>query len=538
MACVIQPTASHATSNGALRPTVTTTTAAHSSSTSSSSARHWPSLKLHFTLKRSSMQLFGQSEFDVYANPIVSHDGTRVYYDGYVDFVEETTRTRYFMVDGVAYDERTELDETDRVVARKTHCLPGSLLSPFEEIMTALNDVTVASTARQDGDKITCAAGHLFEVTFQGLEMVICASGAAGFRAYTSDIDIEVTFLKYRVKVPVPKVTAGSTGECRRVVKATDMTPAAAALLTGAPVPDSEERAEGSGLAVTLPSTTCTCKSDPRPCLFIHGLGNGYAEDELQDSMLDYWGNLTEHAPCCTEFKYMVWNSVVAGWNNDTQQQILCDLATSLATSSSSTEIADTIVVTHSMGGLALAGAIASGKCALANSSSWVALSAPMSGSMGSDFAVESCSGKRTHLMKVIGNLASQCSMLNATKSLLYQGGELAGEVMNDAYEAAQEAYRDNVFAAMCSNSYAGLFSRYLPVYWLLGSTLPHKTAENDGMVEFNSCTGGLPAEHFGDHYKDRFYKAQLNHADTTFSFGDGLFSSAKKPVKWFECLL
>ena len=495
-------------------------------------------MKLHFTLKRSSMQMFGQSEFDVYANPIVSHDGTRVYYDGYVDFDEETARARYFMVDGVAYAARTELDDTGRVVARMTHCLPVSLLPPFEEVMAAFNDVTVASTARHNGHKITCAAGHLFEVTFQGLEMVICASGAAGFHAYASDVDIEVTFLSDRVKVPVPKVTAGSMGECRRVVKATDMTPAAAALLTGAPVPDSEERAEGSGLAVTLSPTTCTCKSDPRPCLFIHGLGNDYAEDELQDSMPSYWGNLTEYAPCCTEFKYMVWNSVVAGWNNDTQQQILCDLATSVSNSSSSTEIADTIVVTHSMGGLALAGAIANGKCALANSSSWVALSAPMSGSMGSDFALESCNGKRTRFMKVVGNLLSQCSMLNATKSLVYQGGGLADEAMNDAYEAAQEAYRDNVFAAMCSNSYTGLFSRYLPIYWLLGSTLPHKTAENDGVVEFNSCTGGLPAKHFGNHYEDRFYKTQLNHADMTFSVGDGLFSSAQKPVKWFECLL
>uniref|UniRef100_A0AAV1UDL8 GPI inositol-deacylase n=1 Tax=Peronospora matthiolae TaxID=2874970 RepID=A0AAV1UDL8_9STRA len=483
------------------------------------------------------MQVLGQPTFDVYANPVVSDDGGSVLYDGYVHFTEGSTLTTYVLVDGVPYATRSVMDESANILSRSVHCLPGNTVPSVTSLIAALNDMRVASTARLNGGKIKCASGNLFKMTFQGLDLAVCASGSSGFRAYGSDIDIKVKYLKHHVQIPVPELTAGMTGKCEPVTSATAVTPAAVALLTGQPV-HSEARSSDSGASVTLSSTTCKCMSKPRPCLFIHGLGNSNAEDELQDSMTQYWGNLTEHAPCCTEFKYMVWNSMAVGWNDDMQQQTMCDLASSVTKSGSSTEIADTIVVTHSMGGLALAGAIANGKCTLANSSSWVSMSAPMSGSMGSDYAVELCAGEHTVIMKMIGNITSICSMLSATKSLSYEGGEFASAEINEAYEAAQEVYRKHVYAAICSDSYAGLFSRYLPIYWLLGSTLPHKSDENDGMVEFNSCAGGLPAQQFGDHYGMRFYKTELNHADTTFYFGDGLFNTAQMPVKWFECLL
>ncbi|KAE8915198.1 hypothetical protein PF003_g1022 [Phytophthora fragariae] len=60
----------------------------------------------------------------------------------------------------------------------------------------------------------------------------------------------------------------------------------------------------------------------------------------------------------------------------------------------------------------------------------------------------------------------------------------------------------------------------------------------NDGVVEFKSCIGNLDASLFEPSYSSTWYAAKLNHADTTFHDGEGLFSKAQKPLKWFECLL
>ncbi|KAG7386700.1 hypothetical protein PHYPSEUDO_015380 [Phytophthora pseudosyringae] len=501
------------------------------------SATGWPSLKLHFRLKRDSMQVHGRSEFDVYANPIVSNDGLSVTYDGYADFTEGSTLTRYMLIDGIAYST-TSTSGTDQTQASSStsQCVEPRSLPPLNDMLPAINDATPAANATLEGAKIKCAPGNLFKATFRGLNLAVCASGSAGVHVYGSDMEIGVTYLKNRVNMLAPKLNGS---ECKAVANATAVTETTIALLTGDVIPESESRnLDFFGLGVELSETTCSCKSTPRPCLFIHGLGIDYAEAELQDSFTAYWGDLTDHAPCCTDFKYMIWNSLETGWNNDTQQQILCDLAASVTDSGSPTEIADTIVVTHSMGGLMLASAIATGKCSFANSSSWVATSPPMSGSIGSDYAQEACNGEHTAIMKTIGNLTGQCPVGASTTSLAYEGGELSSTGQNDGYAAAQEVYRTHVHAAMCSNSYSGLFSTYQAMYWLLGAALPHKSDENDGLVEFQSCAGGLPLDQFGDHYSDQFYVTHLNHADTTFYFGDGLFSSAKKPIKWFECVL
>ncbi|POM70895.1 Hypothetical protein PHPALM_12612 [Phytophthora palmivora] len=502
-----------------------------------SSTTEWPSLKLHFTLKRNSMQVYGQPEFDVYANPIVSNDGLSVTYNGYVDFNEGSTLTRYLLVDGIAYSTMTtSATKQTQSTSSMSQCIDAKVLPPLNAMLPALNDAVPVANATLDGAKIKCLPGNLFKVTFRGLNLAVCASGTSGVHVYGSDMEIGITYLKKRVEIVAPKLNSSAKNECEKVVNSTAVTATTTALLTGDVIPESESRSiDLFGSDVDISATTCSCKSTPRPCLFIHGLGINYAEDELQDSFSYYWGNMTEHAPCCTEFKYMIWNSIVTAWTNETQQQIMCDLATSLTDTGSPTEIADTIVVTHSMGGLMLASAIANGKCTMANSTSWIATSPPMAGSMGSDYAQEACAGEHTFIMEYIGNITGQCPVQGATLSLAYESGELSSTGLDSKYKAAQEVYRTHVQAAMCSNSYSGLLSIYQPMYWLLGAALPHKSGENDGMVEFTSCAGGLPLKQFGDHYYDQFYVTSLNHADTTFYNGDGLFSSAKKPVKWFD---
>ncbi|ETL77376.1 hypothetical protein L917_21683 [Phytophthora nicotianae] len=109
---------------------------------------------------------------------------------------------------------------------------------------------------------------------------------------------------------------------------------------------------------------------------------------------------------------------------------------------------------------------------------------------------------------------------------------------LNSAYVAAQSAFRSNVDAAMCSDNYSGLLSTDQIVYKLGGSLIPHKSQENDGIVEYKSCAGGLSTSKFGKTYDDTFYVTGLNHADTAFRHGDALVVNSQKPVKWFECLL
>ncbi|POM70960.1 Hypothetical protein PHPALM_12539 [Phytophthora palmivora] len=119
-----------------------------------------------------------------------------------------------------------------------------------------------------------------------------------------------------------------------------------------------------------------------------------------------------------------------------------------------------------------------------------------------------------------------------------YEDESYSTTSLNSAYSAAQSAFQSNVDAAMCSDNYSGLLSLYQAVYKLAGAIIPHKSSENDGIVEYQSCAGGLSTSKFGNTYDDTYYVTGLNHADTAFRNGDALIVNSQKPVKWFECLL
>ncbi|OWY92507.1 hypothetical protein PHMEG_00038460 [Phytophthora megakarya] len=174
--------------------------------------------------------------------------------------------------------------------------------------------------------------------------------------------------------------------------------------------------------------------------------------------------------------------------------------------------IDNTIIVTHSMGGLVIAGAIAK------------------------DYLIDSCQ-EDNKIASGLYELFGQCPLHKSRKSCTYQGGKHTSPSIDHAYVKAQDAYRANVAAAMCSDSYFGLFSNYQARCILAGTVAPHKSSKNDALVEFQSCLGGLDESLFGNDYMDRFYRPQLNHADTAFLNGDGLIKDSQKPMKWFECL-
>ncbi|OWZ14196.1 hypothetical protein PHMEG_00012361 [Phytophthora megakarya] len=468
-----------------------------------------PSLKLHVTLQRKALQLHGQSEFDVYANPSVSQDGTSVLYDGFATFVEGHSVYTYSLVDGAPYLVTNDSSSN----APSVSCIPASTL-PFNAILPAVNDVEPIPSASIGGEEIECESGKLFKTSFAGIHYAVCTSVESGFTAFASDVTIDVDYLEAPVKIPKPTLEDGSS--CAALAEPTKMTSIALALLTGDDIPASTSRnlKETSHMAIQTP--------------------------DVQDTSRHFgWDKIKDHAPCCTTIKYARLNTVDYAWTSPVLQKNVCARALSMSQTSDAAmrKIEDTIIVTHSMGGLMFAGALANGECHLAESSTWIGLSPPMTGSMSSDYLMDYCNGEVQNFVTGI-MFSDRCPVPTSTKSVFYENEKYSDESLDAAYDAAQAVYRKNVYAAMCSSSYVGNISKYQAKYMLGGRVIPHKSSKNDGLVEFHSCAGGISPSRFGKTPYDRFYRCELNHADTAFKTGDGIFKTTVRPVTWFECLL
>ncbi|RLN45697.1 hypothetical protein BBO99_00001613 [Phytophthora kernoviae] len=137
-------------------------------------------------------------------------------------------------------------------------------------------------------------------------------------------------------------------------------------------------------------------------------------------------------------------------------------------------------------------------------------------------------------LMKLFGG----CPPKPGRASLAYQGSNYSNAKLDHDFTAAQAAYSTNVSAVLCSKNHTGLATIQAAIYKLAANVVPHKSPYNDGIVEFESCSMGLPDEQFGSSSKSKFYETSLNHVDAAFRYGDSLFNDKKRPVKWFECLL
>lgn len=91
-----------------------------------------PSLRLHFTLKRDSMKVYGTSQFDVLANPVVAADSS-VSYDGSVTFQAEDGVHSFLLVDGIAYYTEDATSESGSVI-KTSRCLIPDELPPISNV--------------------------------------------------------------------------------------------------------------------------------------------------------------------------------------------------------------------------------------------------------------------------------------------------------------------------------------------------------------------------------------------------------------------
>ncbi|KAL3658088.1 hypothetical protein V7S43_016931 [Phytophthora oleae] len=490
----------------------------------------WPVLQLQFSVKRSSMGIFGRSNFSMMATPVASDDATQVLYDVFATFTHAATVYNYTVVNGKA-----SLSSSGGALESATKCLKAEseVLPPVNSIVAALNQATAILSIPRD---FQCSSDNLFKISVNSIDFAVCATGTSGFTMHSSDLDVQVVY-----SWDYPGILSNTAvQECAAITQPTRITPIGHSLLTGTPLDHGKSRKLAAAFDFSWGDSSCKCKSTPRPCIFIHGLGIKTELSKNQDSFEDYWGDdLPKHAPCCSSMKFAVLNTETSAWTDEKLQQKVCDRILTVGKTKSKSKISDTIIVAHSMGNLIFAGAIATGKCRLdTKTSTWVGLSGPMGGSMASDYFQSACEDQAMAVVQQYVDIIGMCPIRGAVRSMANESGNYSSVVLNKAYVAAQKVYQKNVDAVMCSGNGSGLVSLYQVKFWLMHRLVPFKSKENDGMVEFDSCSGGLLASKFGNTWQSRFYKSELNHYDTTFRAGDGLFNKAKMPLKWFECLL
>ncbi|CAH0475652.1 unnamed protein product [Peronospora belbahrii] len=487
------------------------------------------------------MKFYGRSDFSVFASPVVSSDDTSVLYNVLTTFDDDTMMYNYTLVNGIAYLQSKPRNSDSSPPSVQCLRSEQSDIPPINSIVSALNDaVPVSSLSGSMGDTITCDSKIIYKVLVNGFNFAVCVSKNLSFKMYGSDVDIEVEYLNTRVDIVAPILTQGiidSDFKCIVDVSSSPVSSIGRSLLTGKTVPKNSRKLFSLMSFLFDEKTSCSCKSTPRPCIFIHGL-NVKGETSKTVNSLPYWGDIAKHVPCCLSVKFAHLDTIKNSWTQKDQQQKACSCALSVSKSSTNTTIKNTIIVTHSMGTLILAGAVGYGRCKVDSSSTWVSTAAPLLGSMGSDFVQKACAGKSNVILKALTEWEHQCPPSIGMKSLSYQGGSYSSSELNEAYKIVQEVYRTNVSAAMCSDNFSGLLTSYQAKFWVLGAILPHKSSQNDGTVEYKSCSLGVPESSFRNHYTSRFYRTQLNHYDMKFRGGDAILNKAKMPVKWLECLL
>ncbi|KAE9173696.1 hypothetical protein PF005_g26164 [Phytophthora fragariae] len=372
----------------------------------------------------------------------------------------------------------------------------------------------------------------------RGILRVVLQPDDANFTVYGEDLSVSFEYLSENVEVVKP---LDAPSNCDTF---TGGSVALTALekIYGKALSGSHRRLKEEAKTAFLASPTCKCQSKPRPCLFFHGMD--VKEDGGIIDDYPFFGKIKQHAPCCSSFSFAILNTVDYELYNKTLLEKVCNAAMNVSTGSTdseSTVINNLIVIAHSMGNNMFASALATGKCSIGRNVDWVDLSGPMKGSMGSDFMHDICDGDdegSPDMLSKLGNLIGQCPGSTTRRSLVYDGGKYCDEKMSARYAAALDIHDKYVTASMCGTTYNGLFSKEYAGLLAGGLIIPHHSFKNDGVVEFKSCIGNLDASLFEPSYSSTWYAAKLNHADTTFHDGEGLFSKAQKPLKWFECLL
>ncbi|KAF0688174.1 Aste57867_20179 [Aphanomyces stellatus] len=489
-----------------------------------------PGMNATLYLKRSSLCTRGRNFASIYiTNATRNATGPPdVWFNAVVAIGPESDVETYSLVDGRAYysisHNGTVLD---------VQCLPADQVPPLSLLMTSLASATqVHDVFDSSYSWVHCDStlDRIFQLQFAGEPYLVCISSTTNqLRAVIGqDIEMDVAYIANATDAPpisIPQVPHSNTP-----LACPDIRNAIVSVNQPSNLPFDSYMA----LPATTTQTTCTCQGEAKPCLFVHGLGEQDVLN-LSTTFPSYWGNIQDHAPCCTTTHFAHLDMVNQGWTNDLLQQSFCDAVLAVSGGDNRT-IGNLILVAHSMGNLVAAAAVAAGKCHMVQGNiTWVSLGGPMLGTPSANLIVELC---QNELFSAISNAAQaflgSCPAKAGRMSLLV-------ESPNDPARAAQYAQAQHVWTqfvtrAACGTSPVGLYTSYSPLL-LSTAKLASLTPANDGLVPWVSCTAAaLDPSAFDTTYTSPFYKAAVNHVDLTFRNSDGWWGADRKPIKWFEC--
>jgi hypothetical protein len=274
-------------------------------------------------------------------------------------------------------------------------------------------------------------------------------------------------------------------------------------------------------------------------CLFVHGLGN---DQELppQDDFSRLWGDIKNHATCCSNVKFMYMDTVNNAWHEGKLSKQVCDAAVELSGSKDPMNLENIALIGHSMGNLIISAGVIHNQCKIGTNSKWIALQGPIVGTMAANKAVDLCRDDPGFLddpVVSVLKLFKFCPLKSSVSSLPFIQTDASTPELNEKFELATQLFQKHVSSSMCGASPVGLLSLESAKYAMLSLIARHTTNQNDGAVDFTSCRGGIDESRYSSSWRDtNFYKANINHGDGSFRHGDGWWGDARKPIKWFQC--
>ncbi|KAF1313635.1 hypothetical protein FI667_g17162, partial [Globisporangium splendens] len=478
-------------------------------------------------------------------------------FDGRISMAIGDVQLNYTLLDGRAY--MSEEDQATGKVIRRD-CLSPSSLPPIHQFTDSLANARVIDDVASSSVK--CDGGKLIEFVFAGEPFVYCykpESSSSNFDTIHSEsLEASVQFLSnisdgfpshnalqppsdfdltQCERVDVAASASASTSSTRSLVETLKTQATAVVAATARRTQDVVTVATGNRRLGLFGGSDCSCTGGKKVCLFVHGLGRE-GTIGLFDDDTNYWGSIKSKANCCSTIKFLRMDTVNTPWYADTLPKQVCDAAVKLTGSTNKMALDNIALIGHSMGNLVIAAAAFKNMCAIGPSSKWIAMSGPMGGSMSSNTAIGTCDDSSILKKPTVEafQLFGFCPAKASTQSLAYQSSKRASNELNSLYISAQAMFQKYVTSSLCGINPTGIVSTSSVKFTLLATVSLHPTDENDGAVDFTSCRGGFPASKYGRSYTDKFYEADLNHADSAFRNGDGLVGDERKPVKWFNC--
>ena len=472
---------------------------------------------------------------------VTSQQAGELRLDAHLTFVSQDQQLfNYTIVDNRGY---LSIQDATTGQVLSSGCMNPNQFPPLYEIEQALRAGTVIDALDATGDRNGCPTTHkLIEVVFAGEPYTYCSSSnrtenlLQGIQGDDADAGVEyLTDLTWDDFPHADLVQSCEQQDPGQRWERSLRERMVSTLSQWKRVLLAQPR---QGTASSNDTPQCGLE-EMKECIFIHGAGNPN-EGPTDDAFPDYWGRHINNAgPCCRSRHFIHMDTVTNPWYSPVLSRQVCDTARNITQSGDVIEHA--ILITHSMGNLILSNAIATGECTIGESSRWVSSQGPLMGSISSDRLQNLCFGNAPYspLIGILGlaffSTIGRCPPSPAHLSLAVPQGNYSDTGLNTHYHDAQMAFRDNVDAAICGVSSFGLLTKYsVPLH--LVSLLSVHMSQDDGLVEFDSCRGTL-RQNFGGHYLDKFYRAEINHADGTFINGDGLWGASRRPIKWFNHL-